>query len=100
MHVDDLADACVFLLRQYSGEEHVNVGTGSDVTIAELATTIASVTGFQGRIDWDRSKPDGTMQKRLDVRLINRMGWTARTDLSTGLRCTYRWFLKQSSVRT
>jgi GDP-L-fucose synthase len=100
MHVDDLADACVFLLSRYSGEEHVNVGTGTDITIAELTAEIARVTGFRGRIAWDTSKPDGTMLKLMDVSNLAAMGWRARITFHDGLEQTFRWFLEQESIRT
>lgn len=100
LHVDDLADACVFLLRNYSGEGHLNIGTGSDITIRELAETIARVTGFQGRIAWDTTKPDGTMLKRMDVSRLAAMGWRARTGFEDGLAQTYDWFLQQAELRT
>ena len=93
LYVDDLADALVFLMRRYSGEEHVNVGTGADVTIRELAEMIAKVVGFQGRMRFDPAKPDGTPRKLLDVSKLTRMGWTATTPLEEGLRRSYRWFL-------
>jgi GDP-L-fucose synthase len=99
LHVDDLADACAFLLRRYSGEGHLNIGTGSDITIRDLAETIARVTGFRGRIDWDTSKPDGTMLKRMDVSRLAAMGWTARLGFAEGLAQTYDWFLRQSDLR-
>ena len=100
MHVDDVAEACTFLLRSYSGEGHLNIGTGSDITIKELATEIARVTGFKGRIDWDTSKPDGTMLKRMDVSRIGALGWHARIGFREGLEATYRWFLEQPALRT
>ncbi|WP_304621651.1 GDP-L-fucose synthase family protein [Roseomonas rosulenta] len=100
MHVDDVADACAFLLERYSGEGHLNIGTGTDITIAELAQGIARVTGFAGRIDWDRSKPDGTMLKRMDVSRIASLGWQARIGFQEGLAQTYRWFLDQPALRT
>jgi len=99
LYVDDLADACVFLLEHYSGEGHINVGTGSDVTIAELSTMVAEVTGFGGRIEWDTSKPDGTMLKRMDVSRLAAMGWTAKTSFPAGLRAAYAWFKAQDMVR-
>jgi GDP-L-fucose synthase len=99
MHVDDVADACAFLLRHYSGEEHLNVGTGTDITVAELAREIARVTGFRGRIEWDSSKPDGTMLKRMDVARLSAMGWHARIGFREGLESTYRWFLEQPTLR-
>jgi GDP-L-fucose synthase len=99
MHVDDVADACAFLLAQYSGEGHLNIGTGVDITIAELAGEIARVTGFAGRIDWDRTKPDGTMLKRMAVSRIGTLGWQARIGFREGLEGTYRWFLDQPALR-
>jgi GDP-L-fucose synthase len=100
MHVDDVADACAFLLRHYSGESHLNIGTGTDITIRELAEQIARVTGFKGRIAWDTSKPDGTMLKRMDVSRIAALGWRARIGFAEGLEATYRWFLDQPALRT
>jgi GDP-L-fucose synthase len=99
LHVDDVADACVFLLKNYSGEGHLNIGTGRDITVAELAASVAAVTGFAGRIDWDRSKPDGTMRKVMDVARLTALGWRARIPLAEGLRSAYRWFLEQDTVR-
>lgn len=99
MHVDDLADACAFLLRRHSAEEHINIGTGADITIAELAQEIAGVTGFRGRIVWDATKPDGTMRKRMDVSRLAALGWTPRIGFREGLAATYRWFLDQPALR-
>ena len=92
LHVDDLADAAVHLMEVYSAEEQINVGTGRDVTIAELAQTIREVIGFHGRLAYDRSMPDGTPRKRLDVTRMARLGWRAKIDLRGGLADTYRWF--------
>jgi GDP-L-fucose synthase len=92
LHVDDLADACVFLLQNYSGEQHVNVGCGEDLTIAELAETIAEVVGYPGRLAFDTGKPDGTPRKLLDVTCLRAMGWQARIPLEQGLRTAYAWF--------
>ncbi len=100
MHVDDVADACAFLLQHYSGEGHLNIGTGSDITIAELAQMIAGLVGFAGRIDWDSSKPDGTMLKRMDVSRMAALGWRSRIGFAEGLADTYRWFLDQPALRT
>lgn len=94
LHVDDFAEACHFLLDSYDCSLPVNVGTGTDVTIAELAEMIAGVTGYRGRIDWDPTKPDGTYEKRLDVSRINQLGWSAKTTLDEGIRLTYQWFLE------
>ena len=96
LHVDDLAHAAVYLMEVYAGEEHVNVGTGRDIAIAELAQTILEVTGFHGRLTYDRSKPDGTPRKLLDVTRLARLGWRAKIDLRAGLADTYRWFLDAS----
>lgn len=93
LHVDDLADALVHLLKHYSGESHVNVGTGTDVTIAELATTIARVVGWNGRFVYDSSKPDGTPRKLLDVSMLAGLGWRAKIGLEEGLRNAYGWYL-------
>jgi GDP-L-fucose synthase len=98
--VDDLAEACAFLLRTYSGEGHLNVGTGSDITIKELAETIAAVTGFKGAILWDTTKPDGTMLKRMDVSALAAKGWRSRIGFHEGLASTYRWFLEQPTLRS
>ncbi|HEY7610223.1 MAG TPA: GDP-L-fucose synthase [Alphaproteobacteria bacterium] len=93
LYVDDLADALVFLMERYSAEEHINVGTGTDLTIAQLAETIARVVGYQGRFVYDRSKPDGTPQKLVDVARLAALGWRASTPLEEGLAATYRWFV-------
>jgi len=92
LYVDDLADAVVFLTRHYAEAAPINVGTGTDVTIRELATRVAQVVGFRGELVFDTSKPDGTPRKLLDVRRLHALGWRASTDLDTGLRRTYEWF--------
>ena len=96
LYVDDLADAVVHVMRVYSGEEHINIGTGTDVTIAELAEMAAKVVGFTGRLVFDPRKPDGTPRKLLDVSRLQALGWTARTALEDGLQLSYRWFRDQS----
>ena len=93
LHVDDLADACLYLLRHYSGAEPLNVGWGEDLTIAEVAGMIKRVVGFEGEIVFDRSKPDGTPRKLLDTARINALGWRPRIGLEEGLRGYYDWFL-------
>ena len=98
LHVDDLADALVFLLQRYSGGQHVNVGTGSDVTIRELAALICRVVGFTGTLAFDASKPDGTPRKLLDVSVLERMGWRARIGLEDGVRGTYSDLISQLNV--
>lgn len=92
MHVDDLADACVFLLEHYDGPEQVNIGTGRDLTIRELAEKIARVVGFEGRTTWDPSRPDGMDQKLLDVAKLTQLGWNAQIDLEDGLASTVDWY--------
>jgi GDP-L-fucose synthase len=93
LYVDDFADACVFLLKNYSGSEFVNIGFGEDMTIAEFARTVAEVVGFQGEIVYDNSKPDGTPQKLLDVGRLSAMGWKAKVSLKEGLAKAYADFL-------
>lgn len=92
LHVDDMAEACLFLLENYDGAHQVNVGTGTDVTIREIADTVAEVVGYQGDVVWDSSKPDGTPQKLMDVSRINRAGWSARRGLREGLESTVEWY--------
>lgn len=99
LHVDDLADACVMLLRRYSGHDQVNVGTGRDITIRELSETVARVTGFRGRVVWDASKPDGTMLKRMDTSRIQAMGWAPSIPFEEGLASAFRWFLDHAEAR-
>ncbi len=94
LHVDDLAAAVLHLLEHHDGPQQVNVGTGTDVTIAEVAAAVAKVTGFEGHTEWDTSKPDGTPQKLLDVSQLADAGWTASTSLEDGLRATYEWYLE------
>ena len=94
LYVDDLADAALFLMRNYSAGELVNVGCGEDLTILELAQTVAEVVGFQGRLRFDASKPDGTPRKLLDVSRLSALGWKAQVPLRDGLELTYRWYLE------
>ena len=98
MHVDDAADAAVFLLRYWSGEEPINVGTGEDIAIAELAETIARVVGFKGRFAFDLSKPDGAPRKALDASKLLALGWRAQIGFDQGVRETYDWFRKKIGV--
>jgi GDP-L-fucose synthase len=101
LHVDDMADAAVYLMRNYTGEGIVNVGRGEDVTILELAQMVRDVTGYAGIIEHDLSKPDGTPRKLMDVSRLQAMGWTAPTSLRDGLEETYRWFRDhQADART
>lgn len=94
LHVDDCADACMFLMNSYSGDSHVNIGMGKDLPISELATMMKSVVGYEGRIEYDRSKPDGTPRKLVDTSLINALGWRPRVELYDGLVTTYEWYLQ------
>jgi GDP-L-fucose synthase len=90
LHVDDLAKACLFLMLEYNGAEHLNVGTGTDVTIAELAQIIREIVGFEGEIVYDKSKPDGTPRKLLDVSKMHSLGWNHTIDLRKGIELVYK----------
>ncbi|XP_078162965.1 putative GDP-L-fucose synthase 1 isoform X1 [Carex rostrata] len=94
LHVDDLADACVFLMDSYSGLEHVNVGSGIEVTIKELAELVKEVVGFQGELVWDKTKPDGTPRKLMDSSRLASLGWTPKVPLRDGLVETYKWYVE------
>jgi GDP-L-fucose synthase len=94
LYVDDLADGLVFLMKHYSAEPHVNIGTGSDVTIREFAALVAEIVGFGGGFTYATDKPDGAPQKLLDVSRMTGLGWTAQTALRDGLRQSYAWFLE------
>jgi GDP-L-fucose synthase len=94
MYSEDLASACIFLLENYNDDSHINVGTGTDLSISELAQTIAKVVGFEGEIQFDTSKPDGTPRKLLDVTRINSLGWSSSMPLNQGIELTYRWYLE------
>lgn len=96
LHVDDCADACVFLMKSYSDEPHVNVGSGKDLTILELATLVSDVVGFDGVIVRDETKPDGTPRKLMSVDKLRGMGWKPKIGLREGVAATYNWFLAQS----
>jgi len=94
LHVDDLADACLFLMRRYDASEHVNVGTGEDLTIRELAEMVRDVVHPEARLVFDTSKPDGTPKKLLDVSRLHALGWRHRIGLREGIESSYRWFLE------
>jgi GDP-L-fucose synthase len=98
LHVDDMADACVFLMERYDGSEIVNIGCGADVTIGEVARLVGKVVGYEGRIVQDTTKPDGTPKKKLDVSRLEGLGWEARTPLEEGLRETYAWYRATSGT--
>ena len=96
LYVDDMADACVHLMKAYSGADMVNIGTGEDIAIAEFARLVASIVGYSGAISYDTSRPDGTPQKMLDVSRLTKLGWRARTSLQDGLRLAYQAYLHES----
>ncbi|MCZ4518078.1 GDP-L-fucose synthase [Rhodococcus ruber] len=101
LHVDDMASACIHLLEHYDGPEQVNVGTGEDATIKEIAGIVASAVGYEGTTEWDSSKPDGTPQKLLDVSKLRDAGWTPRIDLEEGISSTVEWYREHvDTVRT
>ena len=93
LHVDDCAEACLFLMHNYAGEEHVNIGVGKDLSIRELAALIARLIGFHGRLVFDTGKPDGTPRKLVDTTRINALGWRPRIGLEEGIRAAYAWFV-------
>ena len=92
LHVDDLAEACVTCMQDYEGDEHINVGTGEDVTIKELAETIVDVVGYKNYYEWDTSKPNGTPRKVLNVDKIKSLGWKPKINLREGIESTYEWY--------
>ena len=98
LYVDDLADACYFLMQNFNNDGFVNIGTGTDVTISELAITIKKIIGFTGELKFNPEKPDGTLRKLLDVSKLNNLGWTASTSLQDGIAKTYRAFLEQEAA--
>jgi GDP-L-fucose synthase len=95
--VDDLADACLFLMNHYDDSEPINIGWGKDQTIRELAETIADIVGYKGSIKWDSAKPDGTPQKLLDVSRLTEKGWQAKISLEKGIWQVYRWYLGEAA---
>jgi GDP-L-fucose synthase len=95
LYVDDMADACIHLMKTYSGEELVNIGTGEDITIAEFARVVAATVGYTGGISYDPSRPDGTPRKLLDISRLAELGWHARTPLQDGIKLAYRAFLNE-----
>jgi GDP-L-fucose synthase len=97
LHVDDLADALIFLMKNYSGESQVNVGSSIEVSIGELAQLVCKVIGYEGSLVFDTSKPDGTPRKLLDTTFLDRLGWRSKTDLTSGLEDAYQWFLKNKT---
>ncbi len=97
MYVDDMADACIYLMKTYSHEELVNVGTGEDITIAEFAGIVSATVGYTGEVKFDSSKPDGTPRKLLDVSRLSKLGWRARTSLTDGIKLAYQAYLAEHS---
>ena len=95
MFVDDMADACVHLMKTYSGDNIINIGTGEDITIAEFARVVAETVGYEGAISFDTSKPDGTPRKLLDVGRLAELGWRASTSLKDGMQKAYQSFLNR-----
>ncbi len=95
LYVDDMADACVYLLQNYSGEEHVNIGTGKEISIKELAEIVKETVGFEGEIVWNSAMPDGTPRKLLDVSKLHNIGWKEKVGLRDGIRLAYEWYLAQ-----
>lgn len=99
LYVDDLAEACIFLMHHYDGLDHINVGSGQEISIAELAACVKEVVGFDGEIIFDTTKPDGTPRKLLDTTRLAQLGWRAQVSLHEGLRAMYAWYLAQDMVR-
>jgi GDP-L-fucose synthase len=96
LHVDDLADACLFIMQNYDGEEHINIGTGEDLTIRELAELVGSIVHPEATLAFDTTKPDGTPQKLLDVSRLHDLGWRHTIDLEEGIRSSYQWYLEHA----
>jgi GDP-L-fucose synthase len=97
LHVDDLADAACFLMERYDSPAIINVGVGEDLTIAALADLVKEIVGFEGAVEFDRSKPDGTPRKLLDTSKLTALGWQPRIALTDGIRSTYDWYLENRS---
>ena len=93
LHVDDLADACLFLMNRYDESEIINIGWGRDLTIRELADMISDIVGYEGSVEWDTDKPDGTPQKLLDISKLNKLGWRAKIELRDGIQAVYQWYV-------
>lgn len=97
LYVDDMADACVFLLENYSGEQHVNIGTGKEVSIKQLAETVKRTVGYEGEIVWNSDMPDGTPRKLTDVTKLHELGWNHKVELEEGVELAYKWFVDNIS---
>jgi GDP-L-fucose synthase len=98
LHVDDLAEACYVCMQKYDEEGHINVGTGEDVTIEELFRIIVSVIGFMGNVTWDKTKPNGTPRKVLNVDKMKSLGWAPKIDLREGIKKTYEWYKQNENT--
>ena len=98
LYVDDLADACIYLLKNYNGIQPINIGTGEDISIKEFAAKIKSIVGYKGELKFDKSKPDGTMRKRLNISRLNDLGWHYKVSLDQGLKLFYEWFSENVNV--
>jgi GDP-L-fucose synthase len=98
LYVDDLADACLFIMKHYDEDEIINIGVGKDISISELAELISEIVGFRGAIRYDRTKPDGTPRKLLDVSRLESLGWRSQTPLRKGLEKTYRWYVEEGAA--
>ena len=98
LYVDDLADACLYLLKNYNGIQPINVGTGEDISIKDFAAKIKNIVGYKGELKFDKSKPDGTMRKRLNISRLNNLGWHYKFSLDQGLKLFYEWFSENVNV--
>ena len=98
LYVDDLADACIYLLKNYNGIQPINVGTGEDISIKDFAEKIKNIVGYKGELKFDKSKPDGTMRKRLNISRLNNLGWQYKVSLDQGLKLFYEWFTEKANV--
>ena len=98
LYVDDLADACIYLLKNYNGIQPINVGTGVDISIKDFAAKIKNIVGYKGELKFDKSKPDGTMRKRLNISRLNNLGWKYKVSLDQGLKLFYEWFSENVNV--
>ncbi|NLZ74793.1 GDP-L-fucose synthase [Candidatus Falkowbacteria bacterium] len=94
LHVDDLAEATIFLMNKYNGQEIINIGCGEDLSIKELANKVKAITGYKGKIIWDKTKPDGTPRKLLNIDKLKKLGWKPKINLDKGILGTYRWFVE------
>jgi GDP-L-fucose synthase len=99
LHADDLGEACIFLMQNYTGLQHVNIGTGTDISIKDLALMIKGIVGYEGQLVFDSSKPDGTPRKLMDVSYLHQLGWKHQIDLEKGIKMVYQDFIKKENVK-